>query len=110
MGQDPAGLEQVLDRVDTQLCGEEDETGGSPATWDAKWAGTPCCWSPVVRLAGSVLASPAIIREKKTPMETAVPEFWKVARIPEATPRSRGGTLPMIEEELGRRTSRWLCR
>ncbi len=54
-----------------------------------------------MRLTGSVLASPAIIREKKTPMETAVPEFWKVARMPEATPRSRGGTLPMIEEELG---------
>jgi hypothetical protein len=34
-------------------------------------------------------------------MDTAVPEFWNVARIPEAEPRSRGGTLPMIEEELG---------
>lgn len=34
-------------------------------------------------------------------METAVPEFWNVARMPEATPRSGAGTLPMIEEELG---------
>jgi hypothetical protein len=34
-------------------------------------------------------------------MEIAVPEFWNVARIPEATPRSLAGTLPMIEEEFG---------
>ncbi len=38
---------------------------------------------------------------KNTPIEIAVPEFWKVARIPEATPRSLAGTLPMIEEEFG---------
>ena len=38
---------------------------------------------------------------KKMPIEIAVPEFWKVARIPDATPRSDAGTLPMIEEEFG---------
>ena len=34
-------------------------------------------------------------------MDSAVPEFWKVERMPEAAPRWRAGTLPMIEEELG---------
>ena len=34
-------------------------------------------------------------------MDRAVPEFWKVERMPDATPRCRAGTLPMIEEELG---------
>jgi hypothetical protein len=36
-----------------------------------------------------------------TPIDTAVPEFWNVARMPEAAPRSRVGTLPMMEEEFG---------
>jgi hypothetical protein len=34
-------------------------------------------------------------------MDSAVPEFWNVERMPEAAPRCRAGTLPMIEEELG---------
>jgi hypothetical protein len=29
--------------------------------------------------------------EKNTPVDTAVPEFWNVERIPEATPRYFGG-------------------
>ncbi len=44
---------------------------------------------------------PAIISEKKTPIESAVPEFWNVARMPEATPRWRAGTLLMIDDVLG---------
>ena len=48
-----------------------------------------------------MLASPAIMTEKNTPIDTAVPEFWNVERMPEAAPRCRAGTLPMIEEELG---------
>ncbi len=35
------------------------------------------------------------------PIESAVPVFWKVARMPEAAPRWAAGTLPMIDEELG---------
>jgi len=27
------------------------------------------------------------ISEKNTPMDSTIPEFWKVARIPEAAPR-----------------------
>ena len=30
-----------------------------------------------------------------------MPEFWKVARMPEAAPRSAGGTLLMIAEVFG---------
>jgi hypothetical protein len=36
---------------------------------------------------GRPVDSPTIISEKNTPMESAVPEFWKVDRIPDATPR-----------------------
>ena len=39
--------------------------------------------------------------EKKIPMESAVPEFWNVARMPEAAPRRRAGTLLMIDDVLG---------
>jgi hypothetical protein len=39
--------------------------------------------------------------EKKAPIDRAVPEFWNVERIPEATPRYFAGTLLMIEEVLG---------
>jgi len=62
-------------------------TGGSPATWWAVSAGTPWAWRPVLRVCGSVLARPEIISEKNRPIDSAVPEFWNVARIPEATPR-----------------------
>jgi hypothetical protein len=44
---------------------------------------------------------PVIISEKNTPMDSAVPEFWRVERMPEATPRCPGGTLLMIAEVLG---------
>ena len=50
---------------------------------------------------GRARARPAIIREKNTPIDSEVPEFWKVARIPEATPRYTAGTLDMMEEEFG---------
>jgi hypothetical protein len=42
-----------------------------------------------------------IISVKTTPIDTAVPEFWKVERMPEAAPRSLAGTEPMMEEEFG---------
>ena len=48
-----------------------------------------------------MLASPAIISEKNTPIDRAVPEFWNVERMPEAAPRCLAGTLLMIEEEFG---------
>ena len=50
---------------------------------------------------GRVEASPAIISEKKMPMDRAMPEFWKVDRMPEAEPRCLAGTALMIAEVLG---------
>ena len=34
-------------------------------------------------------------------MDNAVPEFWKVDRMPDATPRWSAGTLLMIDDVLG---------
>jgi hypothetical protein len=34
--------------------------------------------------------------EKNSPLDSAVPEFWKVERMPEAAPRCRAGTLPLV--------------
>ena len=52
-------------------------------------------------VAGRLPDRPTIISEKNTPMDNAVPEFWNVARIPDATPRWSVGTLLMIDEVLG---------
>src|SRR4029077_17501690 len=78
-----------------------DDTGGSDPTCAAAPCGTPWRTRPLVSDCGRVLASPAIISEKNTPIDRAVPEFWNVERMPEAAPRCLAGTLPMIEEELG---------
>jgi len=53
----------------------------------------PCACRPLVNVVGSVPASPAIISEKNTPMLSAAPVFWKVARMPDAAPRWAAGTL-----------------
>src|ERR1700722_10645236 len=78
-----------------------DETGGGPAIWVGTWWLHVGWTGPLARVCGSALARPAIIREKNTPIDSEVPEFWKVARIPEATPRYSAGTLDMTEDELG---------
>src|SRR5215469_9586003 len=69
--------------------------------WAATGAGTPWARSPALRVFGSVEARPAIISEKKIPMDSDIPEFWNTDRMPEAAPRCHGGTLPMIEEVFG---------
>ena len=76
-------------------------TGGRLATWCAAAAGTPCARSPADSVLGSVFASPAIISEKKKPIDSDIPEFWNTDRMPEAAPRYWAGTLLMIEEVLG---------
>jgi hypothetical protein len=78
-----------------------DDTGGSEPIWWAAAYGTPCWVRPSVSVFGKVAASPAIISEKNTPMDRAVPEFWNVERMPEAAPRCRAGTLLMMDEVLG---------
>ncbi len=37
----------------------------------------------------------------KTPIDSSVPLFWNVARMPEAAPRCVAGTLFMIEVVFG---------
>lgn len=76
-------------------------TGGRFASCVAAEAGTPFAVNPFVSVAGRLVAKPAIIKEKNTPMDNAIPEFWNVARMPDATPRCRGGTLPMIDDVFG---------
>src|SRR5260221_11392224 len=76
-------------------------TGGRWATCEATFSGTPCARSPLVRVRGSVAARPAIISEKKMPIDSDMPEFWNVERIPEAAPRELAGTALMIAEVVG---------
>jgi len=76
-------------------------TGGVWPTWWASAAGTPWDIRPLVSVVGSVLDRPTIISEKKMPMDSTNPEFWKVASMPEAAPRCRAGTLLMIAAALG---------
>src|SRR5215831_10288381 len=80
-------------------------TGGRWLTCAATVAGTPWARSPALSVLGSVAASPAIISEKKIPIDRDMPEFWNVERMPEATPRWRAGTLLMIAEVLGEANS-----
>ena len=48
---------------------------------------TPCAVKPANIVDGSVELSPAIISEKKMPIDSVMPLFWNVASIPDATPR-----------------------
>jgi len=50
---------------------------------------------------GRVAARPTIIRLKKTPIDSTMPEFWNVARMPDAWPRSSAGTEFMTAVVLG---------
>src|SRR5215471_4792186 len=80
-------------------------TGGRWLTRVATPSGTPWACSPADKVRGSVAARPAIINEKKIPIDRDMPEFWNVDRMPEATPRCRAGTLLMIAEVLGEANS-----
>ncbi len=50
---------------------------------------------------GSDAARPTIISVKKRPIDSTMPEFWKVARMPDAAPRCGAGTLFMMPVTLG---------
>ncbi len=56
---------------------------------------------PLVSVFGRVAARPAIISEKKMPIDRTKPEFWNVASMPEAAPRCLAGTLFMIAAAFG---------
>ena len=48
-----------------------------------------------------MVVSPTTMSEKKMPMESGMPSIWQVARMPEATPRLRAGTLFMTAAVFG---------
>ena len=63
---------------------------------------TPAPVSPLDIALGSVLASPTAIRVKNPPIDSTMPAFMPVARMPEAAPRCAAGTAFMIAAEFGR--------
>ena len=71
------------------------------ATCDAVSTGTPLATSPCSIVAGRDDASPAIISEKNRPIDSTIPLFMNVARIPDAAPRCRAGTAFMMPVVLG---------
>ena len=62
-------------------------TGGWLAIWCAAVAGTPLALSPANIEPGRVEARPTTIKEKKMPMDSTIPLFWKVDIMPLAAPR-----------------------
>src|SRR5579875_311428 len=80
-------------------------TGGRWLTRAATGAGTPWAVSPPASVLGRVEARPAIISEKKMPMDRDMPEFWNVDRMPDAAPRCPAGTALMIAEVFGEANS-----
>ena len=56
-------------------------------------------------MAGSEPASPAIISEKKMPIESTIEVFWNVVLIPPPTPRRLAGREFMIAARLGEANS-----
>src|SRR5262249_57511513 len=76
-------------------------TGGRPPIWCAIGPGTPWLVRPLVRVVGSVAAKPAIMSEKKMPIDSTKPELVNVASMPDAAPRCLGGTLFMTAAAFG---------
>src|ERR1700729_3630006 len=97
----PCAASRCCTGLTPRTVANSDDTGGRVAIWWAMACGTSCCSRPRVSVRGRLAASPAISSEKNTPIDRAVPEFWNVERIPEAAPRWRAGTLPMMDEEFG---------
>ena len=97
----PLGAKRCPTGFTPSRAANSEATGGNEPTWWATLCVTPCWRSPLLSVVESVPVRPAIMSEKKMPMEMAVPEFWKVARMPEAAPRKRAGTLFMIDDVFG---------
>jgi len=60
---------------------------------------------PVKIADGRCVAMLPITMVKNTPIDSIMPAFMKVARMPDATPRKRAGTELMMEEVLGEANS-----
>src|SRR2546421_10626740 len=77
------------------------ETGGRWAIEFVAAAGPPCAVRPGASVLGCEPARPAIISEKKMPMDSDMPEFWNVDRMPDAAPRWCAGTEDMMAAVFG---------
>ncbi len=85
---------------------------GRPRTATTPAAGRRCAGRPRARrraaggrrsaVPGRLVARPAIISEKNRPIDSAVPEFWKVERIPDAAPRCAGRDAAHDRGRVGR--------
>ena len=79
--------QQVLHGIDAQHGGEQRRHRGQGADLVGHGVRDAVLLQAAVSVLGRLAASPAIISEKNTPIDSAVPEFWKVERMPEAAPR-----------------------
>ena len=77
------------------------ETGGVMEICVARLVEIFCATKPVFNVCGRVDESPKIIRLKNMPIESTMPEFVKVARMPDAWPRSFAGTEFMMAALFG---------
>ena len=64
-------------------------------------AGTPWAVRPELSVPGSDPARPATMSEKNTPIDSTMPAFWNVARMPDAAPRRCDGTLDITSDVFG---------
>ena len=101
--QDPGRAEQRLDRVVAEERGEQAADRRRSRDLCATAAGTPWAVSPLVSALGSERTGPAIISEKKMPIESELPAFRNVPAMPDAAPRWFAGTLFMIAVRFGAR-------
>ena len=93
--------EQRAERVEAEERGEQVADRGQMGEPCGGGVGDAVGGQAVSMAWGTWLVRPMIMSEKKIAIEIGMPAFWKVARMPEATPRSRAGTLFMIEVVFG---------
>ena len=93
----PVARQQRPDRVVAEQGGEQRaDRRQVRAIVVAAASGTRWARSPAVKAGGSMAASPMIISEKKMPIDSDMPAFWNVDRLPDAAPRWRAGTLRVV--------------
>ena len=89
--QHPGRREQGADRVVTEQGGEQRADRGQVGDLRGDRGRHAVGRQAGEWRAGRLAASPTIISEKKIPIDSDMPEFWKVDRMPEATPRVPAG-------------------
>jgi len=77
------------------------DVGGRSAIRAASEGVNPAAVRPWASATGSEPASARMMTVKNRIIDSTMPEFCSVARMPEATPRSASGTELMIEAVFG---------